>query len=456
MPETMVSFGFESDHQRVLTLMLYQHDKKNCFAETIGNRGLDKKSYSSVLEKTMEALDAFRKAYNDNSIPLLGLPEMTSDIESLRPIVEKCRHDFDTMIVLGTGGSSLGGQTLCALADVGFGPQDGSPRLYFIDNVDPNTFETLFSRIQLERTGFIVISKSGGTAETIAQFIVCLDAIDQCVGEKKAADHVLIIAEPGDNPLRRIAKSRDLITLDHDPGIGGRFSVLSNVGLLPAMISGLDPIAIRAGATSVLKSALEAKSPAECEPAIGAAISISLFKEKGTTLTVLMPYADRLSNFGLWFQQLWAESLGKKGTGTTPIRALGTRDQHSQMQLYLDGPQDKMFTFLTLDVAKTGRPVCAANTSDPSLAYLNGRSMGDLLSAEQKATLTTLADHGCPIRIFRVSELNEEILGALLMHFMLETIIAAHLLGVDPFDQPAVEEGKRLTRHFLSEMDFDG
>ena len=451
----MIILGIETDHQRVLTLMLYQQDKIKCFAETIGERGLDQNSYSSVLKKTREALDSLRVAYKDNSIPMLGLTETTSDIESLKPIVENCHRNFETMIILGTGGASLGGQTLCSLADVGFGPQDGSPRLYFIDNVDPNTFETLFSRINLERTGFIVISKSGGTAETIAQFIVCLNAIDQCVGEKQAAKHVLIITEPGDNPLRRIAKSRDLATLDHHPGIGGRFSVLSNVGLLPAMISGLDPLAIRAGANRVLKSALEATSPEECEPAIGAAISVSLFQEKGTTLTVLMPYADRLSNFGLWFQQLWAESLGKNGTGTTPIRALGTRDQHSQMQLYLDGPQDKMFTLLTLDVAKTGRPVCAANTSDPSLAYLNGRSMGDLLSAEQKATLTTLADHGCPIRIFRINKLNEEILGALLMHFMLETIIAAHLLGVNPFDQPAVEEGNRLTRHFLSEMDFD-
>jgi len=435
--------------------MLYQHDTKNCFADAIGDRGLDADSYSGVLEETSAALDAIRKAYENKSIPMLALPEASSDIENLKPVVERCRRDFDTMIILGTGGSSLGGQTLCSLADVGFGPQDGSPRLYFIDNVDPNTFETLFKRIDVERTGFIVISKSGGTAETIAQFIVCLDAIDHCVGEEKAADHVLMIAEPGDNPLRRIAGSRGLTILDHDPGVGGRFSVLSNVGLLPAMISGLDPMAIRAGATRVLKAALGAEFPADCKAAVGAAISISLFRDKGATSTVIMPYADRLSNFGLWFQQLWAESLGKDGTGTTPIRALGTRDQHSQMQLYLDGPQDKMFTLLTLDVANTGRPVCAANTSDDALAYLNGRSMGDLLSAEQKATRTTLAEHGCPIRIFRVKELNEEILGALLMHFMLETIIAAHLLGVNPFDQPAVEEGKRLTRDFLSEMDVE-
>jgi glucose-6-phosphate isomerase len=436
--------------------MLYKHDTKNCFADAIGDRGLDVDSYSGVLEEASVALDAIREAYKNNSIPMLGLPEASSDIESLKPLVERCRRDFDTMIVLGTGGSSLGGQTLCSLADVGFGPQAGSPRLYFIDNVDPNTFETLFKCIDVGRTGFIVISKSGSTAETIAQFIVCLNAIDHCVGEEKAAGHVFMIVDPGDNPLRRIADNRGMTTLDHDPDVGGRFSVLSNVGLLPAMISGLDPMAIRAGATHVLKAALEAKSPADCKAAVGAAISISLFRDKGATSTVIMPYADRLSNFGQWFQQLWAESLGKDGTGTTPIPALGTRDQHSQMQLYLDGPQDKMFTLLTLDVANTGRQVCAASTSDASLSYLNGRSMGDLLSAEQKATQTTLAGHGCPTRIFRVKELNEEILGALLMHFMLETIIAAHLLGVNPFDQPAVEEGKRLTRHFLSEMDVDG
>ena len=435
--------------------MLYQHDTKDCFADSIGCRGLDSASYSSALEETLFALDAIREAYKKNTIPLLALPEATNDLIDLEPIVEKCRSDYETVIVLGTGGSSLGGQTLCSLADVGFGPQDGSPRLYFIDNVDPDTFETLFKRINVNRTGFIVISKSGGTAETIAQFIVCLDAIDQSVGEEKAADHVLMIAEPGDNPLRRIAESRGLKMLDHDPGVGGRFSVLSNVGLLPAMISGLNPMAIRSGANRVLKTALKARSPADCEAAVGAAISISLFRDKGATTTVMMPYADRLSNFGLWYQQLWAESLGKDGTGTTPVRALGTRDQHSQMQLYLDGPKDKMFTLLTLDVARTGRPVCASNTSDSSLSYLSGRSMGDLLSAEQRATQTTLAQHGCPIRIFRLKELNEEILGGLLMHFMLETIIAAQLLGVSPFDQPAVEEGKRLTRHFLSEMDSE-
>jgi glucose-6-phosphate isomerase len=435
--------------------MLYCHETDNCFARAIGDRGLSDDAFATVLAETAAALEDIRAAYQDNTLPMLRLAQAGDDIEALKPIVERCRRDFDNIIVLGTGGSSLGGQTLCSLADVGFGPQDGSPRIYFIDNVDPDTFETLFKRVGVKRTGFIVISKSGGTAETVAQFIVCLDALVKGVGEDAASKQVVMITEPGDNPLRRISTNLGLTALDHDPGVGGRFSVLSIVGMLPAMIAGLDPLAIRAGAFEVLEKALAAETPADCEAAVGAAISISLFRDKDASSTVLMPYVDRLSNFGLWFQQLWAESIGKDGTGTTPIRALGTRDQHSQMQLYLDGPRDKMFTLLTLDVADTGRPVCTGISCDESLSYLSGRSMGDLLAAEQEATAKTLADSGCPIRIFRLQDLNEKTLGALLMHFMLETIIASHLLGVNAFDQPAVETGKELARLFLSKMDVD-
>jgi glucose-6-phosphate isomerase len=436
--------------------MLYQHDTKNCFADAIGDSGLNEESFALVLNETGAALDVIAQAYRDNSLPLLRLPEASEDIIALKPIAEKFRRDFDHVVVLGTGGSSLGGQTLCALADIGFGPRESSPTIHFLDNIDPDTFEALFRQVSVERTGFIVISKSGGTAETVAQFIVCLEALVENVGEGASAKQILMITEPGTNPMRQMAEKLGMAILDHDPGIGGRFSVLSVVGLLPAMIAGLDPLAVRAGANTVLQSALSAKSPKECETAVGAAISISLFRESGATSTVLMPYADRLANFGLWFQQLWGESLGKDGTGTTPIPALGARDQHSLLQLFLDGPMDKMFTLLTLDVAGSGRPVSSAVSNDPSLDYLTGRTMGDLFAAEQDATAVTLAENGCPTRIIRLAELNEESLGALLMHFMLETIIAAHLLGVDPFDQPAVEAGKVLARRYLSEMGSPG
>jgi glucose-6-phosphate isomerase len=169
-----------------------------------------------------------------------------------------------------------------------------------------------------------------------------------------------------------------------------------------------------------------------------------------------MPYADQLALFSLWYRQLWAESLGKSGKGTTPIRALGAVDQHSQLQLYLDGPADKLFTIVMLDQAGKGRRVPADLAADPELAYLAGRSMGDLLDAEQQATADSLMQRGRPTRIIRLERLDEQRLGALLMHFILETLIAADLFDVQAFGQPAVEQGKVLARRYLGEMSEAG
>jgi len=187
----------------------------------------------------------------------------------------------------------------------------------------------------------------------------------------------------------------------------------------------------------------------EAPPALGAALAVAAMRA-GLSQTVLMPYVDRLAEFGLWFRQLWAESLGKDGQGTTPIRALGTVDQHSQLQLYLGGPRDKLFTLITAPSAGVGRRVDRALADDERLGYLAGRSLGDLLDAEARATYETLARNGRPTRLIALDRLDEAGLGALFMHFMLETILTARLIGVDPFDQPAVEEGKVLARRYLA------
>jgi glucose-6-phosphate isomerase len=296
-----------------------------------------------------------------------------------------------------------------------------------------------------------VISKSGATAETLTQFLIALDAVKTASGAEAMRGSFLVVTEPGENPLRRLVERWHLPVLDHDPGLGGRYSVLSLVGLLPAMFAGVDAKAVRAGAAEVLDSTLGAEEPEDAEPARGAAVSVGLAEERGIAATVLMPYCDRLGPFAMWFRQLWAESLGKGGAGTTPIRAIGAVDQHSQLQLYLDGPRDKMVTLVTLDVEGSGRRVEPALVAgDPALAYLSGKTIGDLCAAEQRATAEALAQAGRPVRVIRLAELDERSLGALLMHFMLETIIAAELLGVDPFDQPAVEEGKVLARRYLA------
>ncbi len=430
--------------------MSYVQITSSCLSAVLGTHGLDSGQFETTLKKTEPALQILRAQYADGSLPLLRLAERTDDIDALVPVASRYRELFDDVVILGTGGSSLGGQTLCRLSESEFGPRDGAPRLHFFDNVDPHSMSTMLDQLALDRTGFLVISKSGSTAETMTQFLVSLKAVQNTVGPDKAADHFTAITEPGENLLRRIAKSHGMAVLDHDPNIGGRYSALSLVGLLPAMISGLDVGAVRAGAMGVLQPVLDGEKAENIEAAVGASISVGLASENNILSTVMMPYVDRLADFSLWFRQLWAESLGKDSKGTTPVNALGIVDQHSQLQLYLDGPRDKMFTIIMLSCAGEGPSVDPALAEDDDLAYLSGKSVGALMDAEQRATAETLIRNNRTTRIIQIDTLDETVMGALMMHFMLETIIAAHLFGVDPFDQPAVEEGKILTRKYLA------
>lgn len=430
--------------------MFYSHVIDDALESKVGKQGLPRAALDRELAHASKALDKFRQWKADGTLPLLSLPGARDDLALLKPHAQRFAG-FEHVIVLGTGGSSLGGQTLVALKDQGFGPQSGRPKLWFMDNVDPSTFTELAARLPLARSGLIVISKSGTTAETLTQFLTLLPEFEAKVGKDKLAEHVIAITEPSDNALSRLAARIGCPILDHDPRVGGRFSVLSLVGLLPAMIAGLDVGAVREGAASVLDPVLQASDAGDLPPAVGAALSVGLAKERGIGTTVLMPYCDRLGYFGFWYRQLWAESLGKGGNGTTPVRAMGTVDQHSQLQLYLGGPADKMFTVLILDTAGKGTPIAPASLGgDKTLAYLENQSLGDLLLAEAEATAVTLVKNGRPTRIVRIAKLDERVMGALMMHYMLETMFAAHLLGVDAFDQPAVEEGKILTRQYLA------
>ncbi len=424
-------------------------------AETVGPRGLDPAALEAMVGRAAPALAALRRRYEDGSLPLLRLPRRRDDVAALRRALQGFRaaprQKFRDVLILGTGGSSLGGQTLCALGD----PRK-LPRLHFMDNIDPASFDSLFAALDPPRTGVVAISKSGGTAETLTQFVVSIDWLRRFVPADSLARHAIAVTEPRDNVLRRLASRLGMTILDHDPGIGGRYSVLSNVGLLPAMLAGIDVAALRQGAGAVLDATLAASSPRESAPALGACISVALAEARGIGTTVIMPYIDRLAHFGLWFRQLWAESLGKDGKGTTPIRAMGTVDQHSQLQLYLAGPSDKMFTLVTGAAAGAGGVVVPDLAADPELAYLAGKRMGDLLDAEQRATAQSLIRNGRPTRLLHLERLDAPGLGALLMHFMLETIIAADLLGVDAFNQPAVEEGKVLARQYLGDVGKPG
>ncbi|MGA8962469.1 MAG: glucose-6-phosphate isomerase, partial [Pseudolabrys sp.] len=401
------------------------------------------------------ALDWLRARHADGRLPLLRLPETHSDLETIRDTARQLADRATDIVILGTGGSSLGGQTLAQLAGFavpGVGALRAPPQLHFIDNLDPDSFQTLLARLPHATTRFIAISKSGGTAETLMQTIAALSAIQSQGLQTRIPDIFLGITEPAKagktNGLRELLGKYRVPMLDHDTGVGGRYSALTNVGLLPAAMLGLDVAAVREGAGLALAPVLAKKPAAQVPAAVGAALSVALSESK--SISVLMAYCDRLQRFTHWYVQLWAESLGKGGKGTTPVAALGPVDQHSQLQLFIGGPRDKLFTVVTVDGAGHGPRIdgeLARLAGEPGLA---GKTIGDLVAAEGRATAETLAKNGCPVRTIHISKLDEESLGELMMHFMLETIIAAHLLGIDAFDQPAVEEGKVLAKKYLT------
>lgn len=351
------------------------------------------------------------------------------DLASIQSLADEIRRDYAHVVVVGAGGSSMGGRVLSE-----FRP---NRILHFLDNIDPDAIGALITCVDLKKTCFIVISKSGATVETLAQFYVLVDTVRQVCGMDAPEKQFIVITGPGDNPLRNTAGEYGMRVLNHED-VGGRFSIFTNVGLLPGAIAGADIGALRAGAAEAAKDT--------SLPALGAAIQYALM-EKGCNISVMLPYAQRLSGFSSWYRQCWAESLGKNGKGSTPIRAVGTTDQHSQLQLYLDGPKDKLFHLITVKRQGQGQEVRVPKVEE--LSHLMGKTTGDIMAAQQQATYDTLVAHQRPVRLLALEKLAEKELGALLMHFTLEILFMAQLLGVSPFGQPAVEDGKQRAHDAL-------
>ena len=423
----------------------------------VGDHGISDKALTDALGRTENALDWLRARHADRGLPLLRLPETRSDLEPIGNAARQLGDKATDIVILGTGGSSLGGQTLTQLAGFAVPGVDAlraPPRLHFIDNLDANSYGTLLAKLPHATTRYVAISKSGGTAETLMQTIAALSTVQSQGLQNRIPDIFLGISEPAKagkaNGLRDLLGKFRVPFLDHDPGVGGRYSAFTNVGLLPAAMVGLDIAAVREGAGRTLAPVLAKKPAAQVPAAVGAALSVALAESKQKSINVLMAYCDRLQRFTHWYVQLWAESLGKKGKGSTPLAALGPVDQHSQVQLFIDGPHDKLFTVVTTAGAGLGPRMdgeLAKLAGEPGFA---GKTIGDLVAAEGRATAETLAKNGCPVRTIHIDKLDEVSLGELMMHFMLETIIAAQLLGIDAFDQPAVEEGKVLAKKYLT------
>jgi len=408
-----------------------------------GNGAPPRPAYDQALAKSARALDWLRQQHAGKSLELLGIPARSDDLRAAAKQAVALKG-FATVVVVGIGGSSLGGQALTALRKV------SKPFVEFHDNPDPFAWAKALKRFDLKKTHFIAISKSGGTAETLMQVLTAVDALEK-LGVKSLKKHFTIITEPHKSALADFAASIGAVKLDHPTGVGGRYSVLTMVGALPGLAMGLNFKQLRAGAQSALDQVLNAKTPADAPAAVGAALHFALAGRAKLATTVLWPYADDLAVFGGWWRQLWAESLGKGGQGSTPVSVLGPVDQHSQLQLFRDGPATALFTLMSVDTKGKGPAAPRARAKALGLEYLAGKKLGDLVDAEARATAQTLFKNGRPVRRIHLPKVDEFHMGALMMHFMLETIIMGKLMGVDPFDQPGVEEGKVLARQYLAE-----
>jgi glucose-6-phosphate isomerase len=335
------------------------------------------------------------------------------------------------LVVIGTGGASLGAQALCRLAE--------KPRsVLFLENCDPSTL-AMFFRFDKAATSWCIISKSGETVETLA---AALALIAHYAGDVSLAARVRVITAVPTSSLGQLATLQGWPILAHPERLGGRFSVFSEVGLLPAAFAGLDIDAIAATAAATMQQLLHDE-----DETLFAHTSWMAANAVEKPMHVLMAYADRLRPATQWFKQLLAESVGKNAVGLTPVTAIGAIDQHSQLQLYLDGPRDKLVTLWLPQVAGAGALLPAVSIE--SLAYLAGHTMGDVMQATSEATATTLMKAGIAMRVAR-GTLTPETLASWFARQMLEVLMVSILFGVDPYSQPAVEEGKHLTRAALA------
>tara|TARA_Y100001934_G_scaffold268576_1_gene350782 strand:+ start:17137 stop:18471 length:1335 start_codon:yes stop_codon:yes gene_type:complete len=416
--------------------MYYRQLIEGCFAERIGTGGLTAAGFEKARVAAETEFQKIRDASDAKMSALLSLPRKHDDLTEIRDASQHLSDSCTDLLIIGTGGSSLGARTLCALA------AKASPKLHFLENVDPAKLDPLLAQLRPNQTKALFISKSGGTVETLAVSMIVMNWLIEGCGVTALERQTMAITEQTDNPLARLCCRYGIPLLAHEPEIDGRYSVFSAVGMLPAMIAGLDVAGIRNGAISVLTSTA---------PVDGAALAAAFAEERQHSSSVLMPYRDQLADLALWYRQLWAESLGKDGKGTTPIQASGTVDQHSQLQLYLDGRNDRLVSMITCPLAGSGLTIPNFLAKEAGMPIIGGRPIGDLLDAFSSATADALAEASRPVRVFEIERLDEATIGALMMHFILETLITAGLWQVNPFGQPAVEAGKKRAKTHLSE-----
>ncbi len=441
-------------------------DIRNVLQDRVGpDHGLDWASEAKAKGPELEAAVRALRSRAADPEAMLGWTALPAD-HALADAVTSAAAElaaFATdLVVLGIGGSSLGAQTVVRALQH---PQrmlqaDGhGMRVHLVDNVDPDVIHGLLHTLDPARTVVNVISKSGTTAETMAAWLAFRAWLRTALGDGYAR-HVVVTTDPSAGVLRPLAEERGYRSFGVPPSVGGRFSVFSAVGLLPIAAAGIDVHALLAGAAEAEASV---DQPFDANPAARATLIHALLARRGKTQNVLMPYATRLKDLGAWYVQLWAESLGKAvdrsgstvHAGTTPIPAVGATDQHAQVQLFNEGPNDKVVAFVRVAAFDHPLAIPDAEPEVAGLAYLAGAEFGSLLLAEQAATAHALASHRRPNYTWRLPAVDARSLGELMQLLMWQTALMGELLGIDAFDQPGVELGKRYTYALMGRSGFE-
>lgn len=430
-------------------------DYTNVLEDAVGPaHGIPRIAFDKAAESSKHLIDALETARQSGAVGFMDLPFDENAVRAVTDFARKCA--FPNVLVLGIGGSALGPAAIeSALAR----PNSGR-RLVTLDNIDPDFIADTLETLQPQDTIVNVIAKSGVTAETMATFAVVRKWMNDALGQARAREHFVATTDPEKGDLLAIAREEGYPVFVIPPNVGGRFSVLTPVGTLPAALVGIRVESIMEGAR---RAALQARKPLFENPALAAAfIQFVLERERSKTILALFPYSQALWKFAFWFKQLWGESLGKRLDrrgrevyyGQTPTAALGVTDQHSQLQLFIEGPNDKAFLFWDVKQFRNALPIDHPYSNFDSMSYLQNKSAADLFHAEKRATEIALTEACRPNATVMIDRVCEETVGELMMFSEYMTAYAGEFYDINAFDQPGVEYGKKLTFAMMDRSGF--
>ena len=440
-------------------------DYNNMMSDQLGKRGLYRREIETMQQQIDTSIANMRLKR-----PIMRwreLPYNQDDVvKSILETAAGIREQFDDFVVLGIGGSALGPIAVQqALNHLHYNdlPREkrNGPRLFVEDNIDPERMAALLDVIDVEKTAFNVVSKSGGTSETMSQLLIISSLLHEKLG-KDISTHLFATTDESKGNLIKIARTENLKTFFIPEGVGGRFSELCPVGLLAAAVCGIDIRELLAGA-AFMDEICDSQRDVWKNPAYMLATLQVASIQRGCNISVMMPYADSLRYMADWYAQLWAESLGKRvdwdgnvvNAGQTPVKSLGVTDQHSQVQLYTEGPFDKVITFLAVDRYRCETMISDGYFDVPDVSFLCGHTQNELIAAELKATEYAVSKSGHLNHTILLPEVNAFTVGQLLYLFELATAFAGELLNINAFDQPGVEEGKKATYALLGKAGYD-